>query len=873
MPTLTTRHFYKFKNEGSNELNDVAFPGGPFVLDDHTYKFIIQPRSPFWRFGIRFSKSAVIEYNPTSRYGNSSYQHLQVIAGETHAQGTWSNPNRLELEQYYMDNVKYPNPLSSTFSYTEKQAIALELRYEISTSTLEITYIIQDSEPITHRFEIEGLTHFNFSCWADWIAFEVDCLLLDIVDNLEGSDVLKIGNVAFHKVDMFNRLILDEVDAIVVPISSAGAIQPSIENAANLLQINNPGPGQPGTIIEHAINRSNEPAFWIWAYSVASSIGSSLQIINDICSSVVTRFSNEKNDYTIAWPLLGTGFGKLDVLNVAKLYCEKFGTTSNLLAVVSVNTNERFEAIFRYFTSVEVAEELESFFIKTPLIIRERRDISPVLDVEELGKQISEVLMNIPAEEKGPMIGIFGRWGRGKSYLMDKITEELEKYPNNRRIDFHAWKYQDTPAIHAYLFEQFAEKYYAESNYWLGKFLRRIRLNYNRVGLERILTFLIPFGLSFCFSFFVTLEQKWHMLQNVIGILSVSGIIAGLILFFRYRKSAMTLFADFSRRVSFFKQLGFQAEVQKELKILVKTWCKDSRRDRLFLFVDDIDRCSETKILEIIDALRVMLEDTLIARYVTIVAAIDEDILQHAIRYKYRSLLINDKEHPFDLNALTCQYLDKLFIMGIKLGHLSGREKDDFLLALTKSDRDDTTPPAYIDDELPNNTTTIIQNVSATNVTPSVMASQDNAISLQQEFEPQTVQPTIATKEGTVRSSTLSTTELEALREGLKRHADLTPRQIRIFYYRYVLTKSLLLVRYTRSGKYNPWLTGEHCRSLINLLMDYSLSAGRKKLTEHKMSALQTQTTSMPYHLYPGFNVKTEHYRELLKILDVVIAY
>ena len=75
------------------------------------------------------------------------------------------------------------------------------------------------------------------------------------------------------------------------------------------------------------------------------------------------------------------------------------------------------------------------------------------------------------------MLGIFGPWGRGKTYFFQKIKELIIERTNKKTrgktsnsvednkqqikykiIEFNAWKYQDTPAIWAYLYETIYNK-------------------------------------------------------------------------------------------------------------------------------------------------------------------------------------------------------------------------------------------------------------------------------------------------------------------------------------------------------------------------------------------------------------------------------
>lgn len=76
-----------------------------------------------------------------------------------------------------------------------------------------------------------------------------------------------------------------------------------------------------------------------------------------------------------------------------------------------------------------------------------------VIGVNDIAEELAN-LINIMPNESGRMIGIFGEWGRGKTFLMKYIWDNLEKKNSFYKVDFQAWKYQETPAVWAYLYEK-----------------------------------------------------------------------------------------------------------------------------------------------------------------------------------------------------------------------------------------------------------------------------------------------------------------------------------------------------------------------------------------------------------------------------------
>ena len=94
-----------------------------------------------------------------------------------------------------------------------------------------------------------------------------------------------------------------------------------------------------------------------------------------------------------------------------------------------------------------------SFSIKT-------RTVAPCFNVEYIAKIFAEHINEINSEDS-QMIGIFGRWGRGKTYFWENVKTHLENTENYSFVEFNPWKYQETPAIWAYLFKTF--QYYGEN--------------------------------------------------------------------------------------------------------------------------------------------------------------------------------------------------------------------------------------------------------------------------------------------------------------------------------------------------------------------------------------------------------------------------
>lgn len=569
-----------------------------------------------------------------------------------------------------------------------------------------------------------------------------------------------------------------------------------------------------------------------------------------------------------------------------------------------------FKQIFDDEDSIPQYSELSlerKYVSETEIKFRDKKDIEAVLAVDELASELSDIIDIIPGEQ-GSMIGIFGTWGRGKTFLMDLIWKNLESKKKFTRVDFHAWKYQDTPATWAYLYERLAEKYFEGQNTkWITKslsgFWKKVKLNRFRQGIWpafKLFT-IICIGLTVGTILYETTldkEKGIKFLFEIFGIpaaLSVIGYSVVVTYKKDYSAKAKDIFLKYSSKHSFKDHLGLQAEIQRETLILLKCWIPDTKiqQRKIVLFVEDIDRCNEGKVIQIIDSLRILLEDPEIAQRLVIIAAIDERILKLAIKNKYDSLLgVEKKEqgkHTLELQKITDEYMDKLFISGIKLGKLSSLDRDDFMLALTKSDRQNNSGKKTIDEILKEEQAyldSMMTPQAYQDLVNSEIAAQeeeqfymDNLTDQYPNYETDHLgssSPIPWLQQGQeikVHKDKLTNEEVDILRFAIYRYTEATPRQIRIFYYRYLLAKNLLARRYRKMGHNNIWIGTKHSKIIAKLIVAYTTTTEPDILQLHLENVMGLTSDNAAIELLDYTTVSTSDYRELLKILNMVIAY
>lgn len=381
------------------------------------------------------------------------------------------------------------------------------------------------------------------------------------------------------------------------------------------------------------------------------------------------------------------------------------------------------------------------------------KDVDACFDTDSLATcfldQIDDVcvgkLSNIP------MIGIFAPWGRGKSYFFNLIKKKIDSRKEDTSVmkydvvEFNVWKYQDAPALWAYLFENMFG-----TRKWLFRFWYSCKRNWDVILLSALFPAIL---LTASALIDVEVVNRWKW---AVSILSIVAFVISL--FLQHFESAASLIRKHSKRTSFSKELGLQAEISKELMILLKSWTKGGKH-RVMLYVDDIDRCSNEKMLDTIEALRTMLEEEEISKRLVVVCSADMFVLDNALKRRYKKAYPD--YGPQDIRCLCNDQIDKIFVSSISLQALTEQEQLEFFEKLSGVKR----PVATSRDQLLKS-----------------YLSDSPALDLSWEK----IEKVHMTKEHMI----------EILIEAIEyRQLHLTPRQLRHIYYRTLLAMNILALK------------------------------------------------------------------------------
>ncbi|MFA0348250.1 P-loop NTPase fold protein [Vibrio sp. 10N.222.55.C6] len=499
---------------------------------------------------------------------------------------------------------------------------------------------------------------------------------------------------------------------------------------------------------------------------------------------------------------------KVLVLQYATENMGKFPNTRGTLSLAKDISSLSYQYILNWYNSIP-RKRNNPIKIPNTILIKEA---PPSFNVESISKSLSEIITKKP-DESGMMVGIFGKWGRGKTYLFNKIWESISfKDDSYHRVNFSAWKYQETKESWAYLYENLMNEYLQKSpniKYspkWFSNSLKLFNLNYSKHKLLPIISFFLIISFSIYWTFF---NGNTEIIKLIISSFSIVFIVKLFLFYLTNKSRALNIIKQYTHKPGYSDYLGMQAEIENEIEHLLKTWIPEGNNGKILLFVDDIDRCETSKIVKLIDGLRIILDNEEIHKRLIVITAIDEEILKKSIEDKYKNLNKNN-------GNLFQEYIEKIFIIGIKLNDLEMDEVKEYISNLVKNDRIKSKKSEYkTSPEISGTQKTVIEDP---------IDSTENVIIMEDNYESEPSDNT-TTKINTLdleKEIEISKEEESALIESISRLNNPTPRKIRIFYYKYLILKQIFHVRLLDKKLIDTWDIESDEKIIIDILIHIS---------------------------------------------------
>jgi hypothetical protein len=415
------------KNSGGIEYNDVA-DDAVFDLYDNTYQIVLSPKDQFWRFGFRFSSNEKIEFvHPTGRYNNRDYANIELDVGDMKSPKEWTSPNKIELGCYWLPGFDNGHIFNRFESYIPLSTVEVNLRYDQQTSLLYISYAAGAGHFHEVPIALTEVRYFRVIAWADWIDFEIECTI-HINNALNPSSAFGQGKQGYW---------LLKLDPDLWPIDGLRAGTTEWFDTLFLPEKEK----RP----EYAMYQQILPGDLVLGYAFG--------VINAlVCLFQVTKSIHINNESKEGIELI-----------ILSIFNPKIPLVSFQDAISFLEDMDRRSPLRLFSLPEDVYNSIINLTDVPPPPPKRIAFLPPFRtegnfqatkdqlgftnDIEAIASVISQKNVNPPLA-----IGLFGNWGSGKSFFMQKLADQIdvnrkkgnEKYIKHVvAVKFNSWHYHD----------------------------------------------------------------------------------------------------------------------------------------------------------------------------------------------------------------------------------------------------------------------------------------------------------------------------------------------------------------------------------------------------------------------------------------------
>jgi len=275
------------------------------------------------------------------------------------------------------------------------------------------------------------------------------------------------------------------------------------------------------------------------------------------------------------------------------------------------------------------------------------------LDFDYLTKTVVDIIKDDNLTPSS--IGIFGDWGSGKSSLMEMCIDELSKDKNTLCLKFNGWLFEGYEDAKTALIGTILDRI-SEEKTLQGKAKDLLIKLYRNTDKLKLASKGIKYGIDF-------------LLTGGVG--SIADIVIGNILT-KVKDSVGELS---EQKVKEILNKEFQSE---ELRKNIKTFqddftelLKETKINRLVVFIDELDRCNPDTILDTLEAIRLFL----FTKNTSFIIGADERHVIYSVRKKYSKI----EGNQIDIGK---EYLEKLIQYPIRIPQLSSKEVEFYISCL-----------------------------------------------------------------------------------------------------------------------------------------------------------------------------------------------
>lgn len=287
------------------------------------------------------------------------------------------------------------------------------------------------------------------------------------------------------------------------------------------------------------------------------------------------------------------------------------------------------------------------------------------------------------------IIALFGRWGSGKSSVIQMLRDKYDKTLNRNFIEFNAWQAEHSNSMSASIAQQLVNDLYGAQGF-LGQVLLSYKARILQSKAELIKEFVfVAIVTAFCLGFALPgLVEDFKLKYGALAALSIS-LPALLSIVISYLKHPFTgQLKELAKRPNFKEHIGLGHAIREQIfcllsvyplsfwQVVKKAFGKTiNHKHKYILVIDDLDRCSDKKIIETLEAIQLIVD----LPCVNILLAVAPDVLIEAVASRYMAQRSGLSEEAGRM--LARDFLGKVLQITITLDNPSALNRNHFINA------------------------------------------------------------------------------------------------------------------------------------------------------------------------------------------------
>jgi hypothetical protein len=291
-------------------------------------------------------------------------------------------------------------------------------------------------------------------------------------------------------------------------------------------------------------------------------------------------------------------------------------------------------------------------------------------------------------------IGVEAPWGRGKSSFLKLVRHQAKKQEENNPggfqllpVDFNAWVYNNAEQAWAGLAAEVIATVENRLSRWHRVTLRWSYAWRKRRGL--LVGSLTAAALAIVLAVLVAALAGWNVVSGPVSnpvaltLTAASPAVVGLIVLvgaaYRLTRPVSQRVHEYLARPDHAVRRGYQNEVVSDLKFTLGALRRYQPKARVVVMVDDLDRCAEDKVVEILQAINVVLAQS----DVYTLLAMDGDMVRRAVIRHYRDSAEDKLPPEYKLDdQFPHEYLEKIVQFSIQLPPTSEAARSAYVRTL-----------------------------------------------------------------------------------------------------------------------------------------------------------------------------------------------